>query len=101
MCPGGTKSCTEAGNSHTSSTSQERKTLLMPSSGADFHHPVQCLSWVLPGQAPRRGPGAAPGVFRRALSENLGVDLRELCDRSSSANRRIVCELAGGKGKIT
>jgi hypothetical protein len=37
--PGGTKSCTEAGNSHTSSTSQGRKTLLMPSSGTDYHPP--------------------------------------------------------------
>src|SRR5580700_972926 len=40
MCPGGTKSCTEAGNSHTSSTSHARKTLLIPSSGSNYPPPV-------------------------------------------------------------
>src|ERR1700730_13854936 len=40
MCPGGTKSCTEAGNSHTSSTSHGRKTLLIPSSGSNYPPPV-------------------------------------------------------------
>src|ERR1700730_3087089 len=40
MCPGGTKSCTEAGSSHTSSTSHARKTLLIPSSGSNYQRPV-------------------------------------------------------------
>src|ERR1700747_3045392 len=43
VCPGGTKSCTEAGNSHTSSTSHGRKTLLMLSSGSNSQRSVHCV----------------------------------------------------------
>src|ERR1700737_3409959 len=48
MCPGATKSCTEAGSSHTSSTSHARKTLLIPSSGSNYQRSVHCVFCYYP-----------------------------------------------------
>ena len=61
MCPAGTKSCTEAGNSHTSSTSHGRKTLLMPSSGSNYQRSVHGDFCYYPDRL--LGQGACPIAF--------------------------------------